>query len=286
MNGGLGNQTFQYIFTRYLEESMKTRVFVDDSFFFLEKQHNGLELNYVFPNAPKPLLLSEYFEPDVWRYMIERAKIMEGGRIRIAQLLYDNGINFVMMVEVGRPEIETFTGPKIDFLSSDYNERIAGVTGDIYFFGHWLDQRWFNAYKDTFLREFSLRPLEGPQNLVYESAVRESFSVGVHIRRGDFVTLGWAIPETYYYTAVNELSSQHPDAVFFIFSDDIPWCKKNERALGLSGEKTVYVEGNFDYKNNYADLYLMTLCNVLIGWRSSFSFLAKVLNQQPGFYSI
>jgi hypothetical protein len=35
MSGGLGNQAFQYIFARYVEERTGQRVYVDDSFFWL-----------------------------------------------------------------------------------------------------------------------------------------------------------------------------------------------------------------------------------------------------------
>jgi len=74
MNGGLGNQVFQYIFVRYLEESTKTRVLVDDSYFHMNKMHNGYEMEYVFPDMTKPLFLSEFFGADVWRHVINIGK--------------------------------------------------------------------------------------------------------------------------------------------------------------------------------------------------------------------
>jgi hypothetical protein len=287
MNCGLGNQAFQYIFARYLEELTKTRVFIDDSAYFFEmKWHNGYELNYVFPKIKKPLLLSEYFEPDVWQYMTNKAKTMDNAKVCIAQQLYDNGLDLVMLVGPSIANVEAFTGPKVYFLSSDYDTKIADIKNDIYFYGSWLDRRWFDAYKDIFLQELTIRPLEGQQNLAYERAVRENFAVGVHIRRGDFVELGWSTSEYNYHNTINQLANQHPEAVFFIFSDDIPWCKDSVRMLGLFGKEVIFVEGNSDNNNNYCDLYLMTQCNVLIKGLSSFSYLAKILNQQPGFESI
>lgn len=60
-NGGLGNQTFQYIFARYLELKSGESVWVDDSSFCMPKVvHNGLELQRVFPNV-KIHLLSQFF---------------------------------------------------------------------------------------------------------------------------------------------------------------------------------------------------------------------------------
>ena len=50
-NDGLGNQTFQYIFARYLEIKSGEKVWLDDSAFFISKEHNGFEIPRVFPNS-------------------------------------------------------------------------------------------------------------------------------------------------------------------------------------------------------------------------------------------
>jgi hypothetical protein len=36
--------------------------------------HNGYEMEYIFPQMKKPLLLSEYFDADVWQYMVSNLK--------------------------------------------------------------------------------------------------------------------------------------------------------------------------------------------------------------------
>ena len=49
INGGLGNQVFQYIFMRFAERYSPGEVwYLDDSAFFLGRQHNGYELEKVF----------------------------------------------------------------------------------------------------------------------------------------------------------------------------------------------------------------------------------------------
>ena len=49
-------------------------------------------------------------------------------------------------------------------------------------------------------------------------------------------------------------------------------------SLGLPPKRTVFVEGNFDYKNNYIDMQLMSMCNCIIGGgASSFSFFAALI---------
>lgn len=73
-NGGLGNQTFQYIFSRFIELAGGVECYLDDSEFFQTiPSHNGFEMQAVFPNC-RPRLLSSYFSGDVWEYMVQKSE--------------------------------------------------------------------------------------------------------------------------------------------------------------------------------------------------------------------
>jgi hypothetical protein len=63
---------------------------------------------------------------------------------------------------------------------------------------------------------------------------------------------------------------------FFIFSDDIPWCRDN---LGKE-ENCEYIMGNTG-ANSYRDMQLMSLCRHNIIANSSFSWWGAYLNQNP-----
>jgi len=132
----------------------------------------------------------------------------------------------------------------------------------------------------------AFRPITDSRNKQYEREIRNSLAIGVHVRRGDFVRMNIALDESYYHKVMTLLLEQLPEATYFVFSDDLEWCKKNRKELGFLGSKTVFVEGNYDYKNNYIDIQLMSYCNVLVEGRSSFSYLAGLLNQTPGFKAI
>ena len=302
MNGGLGNQVFQYIFARYIEETTKTRVLIDDHVFFMTKddtlnrapnmpgvagqtRHNGYEIDYVFPHA-RPSLLSDFFDPDVWRRLVAKAKESNGGMANIAQQLLDTGIDLTMVVEAADPRTLAFTGTKLMTTGNRFNSSVIQVPENTYFYGYWINPGWFNSYRDIFREELSFRPIEDRRNKEYENEIRGSLSIGVHIRRGDFVLRDWAVPESCYFEAVTELKNLFPGAAWFVFSDDIEWCKSNIVQLGLSKKSTVFVEGNYDFRNNYIDLQLMTMCKVLVVGASSFSYLACILNETPDFTAI
>ena len=93
-NGGLANQVFQYVFYRLGQlRHPEEEWILDDSVFFLNDVHNGYELERVF--GLKPALLSEYFEKDVWEYMLEMKKVGKS----IPQIFLDNGEEMVKLLE-------------------------------------------------------------------------------------------------------------------------------------------------------------------------------------------
>lgn len=78
--------------------------------------------------------------------------------------------------------------------------------------------------------------------------------------------------------AAREILNVHPDSVFFIFSDDIEWCKNNRSELGFDlPRKVVYVEGNSGAQS-YRDLQLMSFCKGMILSKSAFCYLALLLS--------
>ncbi len=301
MNGGLGNQVFQYIFIRNLELLTGASVLVDDSWFFVtenrvvenrtggvapfdKRAHNGYEMDYVFPNMSKLLFLSEYFDQEVWQHMVNRAK-HEG--VMIAQQLLEGGLDVTLLIESVNPaEVKSFTGRILRTTSNRFNSSLSKLTGTIYYYGYWVCAGWFDNYKDILMKELSFKPIEDLHNKEYEREIQSSFVVGVHVRRGDFVRIGVALQEQYYFDAIRKLSEDHPQVTYFIFSDEIEWCKENDKVLGLENKKVVFVEGNYDHKNNYIDMQLMTMCNILVVGPSSFAYLASLLNKTEGFYSV
>ena len=92
------------------------------------------------------------------------------------------------------------------------------------------------------------------------------------------MTLGWETDSNYYRESISKLLEEHSDLTFFLFSDDMEWCKAHEKELGLDrAERKVYVEGNIHGKN-YIDLQLMSLCNIILAGKSAFSYLAALLD--------
>lgn len=275
LNGGLANQVFQYIFYRYGQLSNSNEEwYIDDSFFYVNNVHNGYELEKVF--GLKPNLLSNAFDPDVWDVFISNKK----NGISVPQTFKNLGFDIKMIAEFDNYKTHNpFDGAIYRIPGNEYAPEIVTVTDEyLYYHGYWLHPDWFYKYQDIFLKELAFPPIEDDYNQSIANAIFQSHSVAIHIRRGDYVTLGWnSLPE-YYLSQTTKVIQKYPDVTFFVFSDDIFWCKENAHSLGLNlAKETFFVEGNL-HGNNFRDLQLMSMCQILLAGKSAFSYLSTLLN--------
>ena len=155
---------------------------------------------------------------------------------------------------------------------------------NIGYYGYWQNKQWFEQYREENFAELAFPELTDSQNLRYADMISSCLSVGIHIHRGDFIPLGWTLPVGYYQHSCKRVLDAYPNANFFVFSDDIDWCRANEEALGLNlAPYTTYVTGN-DHGKNYIDAQLMSMCRGLILSKSSFCYFASLMNQNLKFW--
>lgn len=272
-NGGLGNQTFQYVFSRFVELEGGGPCFLDDAAFYGEApQHNGFEITKVFPHA-KPRLLSEALSEDVWKYVAEQGNV--------AQQMRNAGEELTLVAETSDYR---FDGTVIPVPVNGFLPWLARAKGNVYYHGYWINPKWLKGkYKETLLRELEFAPLEDDRNKRYAEEIQSTTSVSLHVRRGDFVSLHMDAPTENYRVAVNVMREQLEAVHFFLFSDDMDWCRANREEMGLREEEVTFVEGNDRDGRNYLDMQLMTYCKgMILANTSSFSYLAALLNQNEG----
>ncbi|MGL1902331.1 MAG: alpha-1,2-fucosyltransferase [Fibrobacterales bacterium] len=106
-------------------------------------------------------------------------------------------------------------------------------------------------------------------------------SIAIHIRRGDFVSLGLCILTTgYYLTAINHIIGEKgvEKTKLYFFSNDVEWIKKNIIPQLPEGLTYLVVDVN-DNDTGYFDLYLISKCKHQISSNSSFGFWGGFLNR-------
>ena len=162
-----------------------------------------------------------------------------------------------------------------------FDPRFLELNGDVYLDGYWQSPRYFESIQDELRSTFSSLPTPltvEQQALANLIDARES--VCLNVRRGDYVTnpvtKAWhgVCQESYFQEAVAWVRRRVPDAHFFVFSDDIEWC----RNVNLVGNSPVTFVSH-DYAGDRFGIYLqlMARCRHFILPNSSFGWWAAFL---------
>lgn len=250
--GGLGNQMFQYGIYRSAQ-ACGYDVKADLSGYDMMNMHNGVELETVFNiklNVPVKAL--NLYQTDIVSRIVRKAGFKEFGVSR----------------DIVREEKSVY----IDNLISDVNK-------DKYLLGYWQSEKYFHDIADQMRRELVFPDLSEPGKRLAEE-MRSAGSVSVHVRRGDYLksSMYTDLSNTQYYVdAMKWIREQCGDFKCFLFSDDIPWCR---RQFGEE-EGIHFVEGNTRARA-YEDMHLMSLCSHNIIANSSFSWWGAWLNGNAG----
>jgi len=162
-----------------------------------------------------------------------------------------------------------------------YDPGLLALREPVCLVGYWQSERYFADIADRIRADFSLlEPLSGDNASVLELA-RHRHSVGLHVRRGDFLSLSDAAQVhglcsiDYYRRAISLLKERYPECRFLVFSDDPQWARA-ELPLDASA---MFVEGNEQRPEQ--DLALMRACKHHIIANSSFSWWAGWLGYSP-----
>ncbi len=144
--------------------------------------------------------------------------------------------------------------------------------------GYWQSERYFASVEPQLRKEFTIVREQDSRSAACHARIRQVPSIGLHVRRGDYVNGDFhGLCSIEYYAAALRVIEPHvgPSAELFVFSDDMAWAREHIRfAL-----PTTFVDWNA--ARNYEDLRLMSACRALIAANSTFSWWAGWLNPNP-----
>lgn len=246
--GGLGNQMFQYATAKAIASSTKTSFMLDISFYKLQTLRN--------------YRLSQFCIDETIATQADVCRLKGCGLGYIGKTLDRFGLKF------HRPKSYRMEKSRTTFDQSVFD------APNIYLDGYWQNEKYFVGIRSIILADFAPRAPISTYVLRHLDLIRNSNSVSVHVRRGDYLNhpqIG-ILPLSYYREAISYMEKQISNPVFFIFSDDIEWCKEN---LALP-HSHVYVD---DTSSEIEDLELMKSCQHNIIANSSFSWWGAWLNQ-------
>ena len=167
----------------------------------------------------------------------------------------------------------------------NFEEEIFEEDG-VYLNGYWQTEKYFaDPEVQRQLRiDFKQEPaqtLRSQEAWDMFNKIRNSESVGMHVRRGDYVEPGFVemyggiCTEDYYRKAIDYILEKEPRAVFYVFSDDREWVSEH-----FNGDRFVIAESETPFSDK-EDLLLMRTCKHNIIANSSFSWWAAWLSHYP-----
>ena len=256
LQGGLGNQMFQYALCRKLSLSHKTNLKLDTA---------SLNLN-------DPLIVKRSYSLSIFNIKTPTASPEEISQFLAPQNLISK---ITLLFKKNKRYI---TEP-----TQVFSPAILKLPDNIYLDGYWQSPKYFSDIRDVLKKDFSLADPIPQKVLDLSEKITNCESVCINVRRGDFVThprnskFHGFCDMTYFDKAIEKINSEIENPKFFIFSDDLKWCEDN---LKLKYGGTI-VGHNLAGPHFSWYLYLLSQCKHQIIPNSSFGWWGAWLNDNP-----
>lgn len=261
LNGGLGNQMFQYAFGRAISEKHRIPFTIDCTIL----ENLSQKVDYTLRD----------FELDIFQLKVNNAHKEQLIKYK-PSVLYKINYRLNKLLKLPVFLTSNVVTEKQFNLKLD-NELLSSK--DLYFSGYWQSEAYFKSIDSIIRSDFTFKPRLNNKNLKLKNKIDASNSVSIHIRRGDYVnnpsafkTHGVCSVE-YYNKSIEEIKQRIKDPVFFIFSDDFEWVRENKFEIS----NYELVDWNHG-KESYIDMQMMSYCKHNIIANSSFSWWGAWLN--------
>jgi hypothetical protein len=249
LNGGLGNQMFQYAFALALD-GIHGDVRLDLGWMGKYRAHNGYELDRLFA-VRIPVCTDQ-----------ERERIGD-----VSDSLLGKVRRRLRMTKRSHYASATF----------GFDPEALKCQGDRYFSGYWQSHRYYEGREDSIRNAFAFTAPMKPKDADFLESLSGQPTVGIHVRRGDYLRdpmVDGVCGQAYYERVVAVALEGLRDPTLVFFSDDLDWCRDRLSTLGDS----VYVDWNRGVES-HADMRLMSLCDRLVIANSSFSWWGAYLGK-------
>jgi len=253
LNGGLGNQLFQYAAARRLSIKHATKLKLDIE--YLKNSHQKitnrqycLDKFNIKADIATPLEIAEIsgIRPNLKMNLLVRTRRALG--------------------------LNSLAPHAIKEKSFQFDPSFIAAPDDIYMLGFWQSEKYFTDIHNTLRRELSF--IQGPQgkNADLASKIATENAVFLHIRRGDYVShpdvakLNGTCDQAYYDRSLSIIADKVRNPVLYVFSDEPEWVRQN---MHFPFPTTIIDHNGPD--DAHEDLRLMSLCRHAIIANSTFS---------------
>lgn len=278
---GLGNQLFQYAYTRFLqylycEKKVMEQIAINPYFI----QHTEFK-----DNDKRDMAIHHFYLNDNVLFLDKEEQI-EGMKKFRRRCLFATPLSELYRWRIKKQKIDTektfkYRGERGLYYTysscTDYPSPLSKAS-DKFVFGFFQTENNFLPIADVIRKELKVKDIPSKENVNMIKLIQSVNAVCLHIRRGDYLNSRWKMLQIctfeYYNNAINIVLEKVENPVFFVFSNthsDLEWIRENYHFRDNRGNreiKLVYVDlANPDYE----ELRLMYSCKHFIISNSTFS---------------
>lgn len=228
-----------------------------------------------------------------FQYALGRSFESQGKIVRFEKAILDNCAARTYLLDDFKTSarlVDKITDPEIVEQAMPYDPGVLWLD-NCTLTGYWQCEKYFRNIRKELIRE--LVPTAVSDKSVEIARQMGSNSVALHIRRSDSLSErampyhGLLATGEYYSKAFQYLESRVPNCHYFVFSDDIPWCREN-LTIDATFVKHNPMSGVCDTDGIIAkgfrgreceDLWLMSHCQHAIIANSTFSWWGAWLGE-------
>lgn len=255
LNGGLGNQMFQYAAGRALALRTGSELKLDLSVY-------QRTTNRCFALVPFPI------------------RAVAASPREIDRLTRGPRVPWVLRRLLGRGRHSASTHVREPSLR--FHPEILDLPDGVYLDGYWQSEHYFLDATNAIRDELQPPEPETARQREVAAAIDAERSISLHVRRGDYVSsrvarevLGTCDP-SYYRRAIETIAERVDSAHAFVFGDEPAWAREH---LDLPIPMTVVDHNGAD--DAHCDLALMARCRHHVIANSSFSWWGAWLSPNP-----
>ncbi|MFK7736023.1 MAG: alpha-1,2-fucosyltransferase [Pirellulaceae bacterium] len=258
VDGGLGNQMFQYAFGRYLANKHQTELLLDTSSYQSGPAH-GFLLDKLSIEAKS--LTSEQAQLVPRKYGASRAA---GSRI-----------------EALRSSLFSRPLARCKEKSFGFDQRYLRTRDRKYLVGYWQSEQFFPGMRAQLIREFTPRSVSNVSRKLADE-MEGSESIALHVRRGDYLSNSGAarlyvnLSLDYYRRCYADWRVGKREPRVYVFSNDQDWCRGN-----LHLDAPIHYVDHNSGETAHEDMWLMSRASCCVIANSTFSWWAAWLNERP-----
>lgn len=251
LQGGLGNQMFQYAVAKALAAHLHTGFKIDTEF--------------LLDRTPRENFVFRDYDLDIFSLKADVATKADTAKYKNTPQTKLG--SYISLIGRKLSPYRYYYEPHFHF-----DEAVFQLPSDCYLDGYWQTPKYFQAIENDIRKDFSFKDPMPEASVPLAESIKQTNSVCINVRRADFLTNNFhgVCDMKYFDPAIEIMASKVKDPHFFIFSDDPAWCLENFKL----NYPVTFVGHEHKGRKFSAYLELMSLCKHFIIPNSSFAWWA------------